>query len=128
MAKSQTDSQPKQSINCLIALLVGCYDGFFGPGAGTFYILAFTLFLKIDMVYAAGNTKIINVVSSFGALAVFISQGLVMYKIVLPAMLCSIIGNYLEAAFAIRRGTKFMLPLLAIMLGALLIKVLLDLL
>lgn len=128
IAEAHENKQPKLIINCLIALLVGCYDGFFGPGAGTFYILTFTLFLKIDMVYAAGNTKIINAISNFGALAVFVSQGLVMYEIVFPAMICSIIGNYLGAVFAIRHGTKFMLPLLAIILGALFIKVLLDLL
>lgn len=128
IASSEQDKPPRQSANCLIALLIGCYDGFFGPGAGTFYILAFTFFLKIDMVYAAGNTKIINAVSNLGALIIFVSQGLVMYQIVLPAMVCSIIGNYLGAAFAIKHGTKFMLPLLSIILGVLLIKVLLDLL
>ena len=126
IAEVKTDKPPKQIINCLVALVIGCYDGFFGPGAGTFYILAFTLFLRIDMVYSAGNTKIINVISNFGALAVFASQGLLMYEIVLPAMVCSIVGNYLGAAFAIRHGTKFMLPLLSVILAALLIKVLLD--
>lgn len=119
--------KPKQFTSCLVALIVGCYDGFFGPGAGTLYILGFTLFLKIDMVYAAGNTKIINVISNFGALAVFAAKGLVAYEIILPAMFCSVIGNYLGATFAIKRGTKYMLPLLSIMLGVLFIKVLFDL-
>ena len=123
--KGKTNKQWK---NCLAALCVGFYDGFFGPGAGTFYILVFTIFLRIDMVYAAGNTKIINVVSNFSALAVFLSQGLVMYQIVIPAMICSMIGNYLGAVFAIKRGTKFLFPLLIIMLGILFTKVLVDLL
>ncbi|MGI5825181.1 MAG: sulfite exporter TauE/SafE family protein [Bacillota bacterium] len=128
IADRKTQKQPNQAVNFLVAFAVGCYDGFFGPGAGTFYLLGFTLFLGIDLVNSAGNTKVVNVVSNFGALAVFIAGGFVKYDIVLPLILCSMTGNYLGASFAIKRGTKYMLPMLAVVIGILFCKVLFDLL
>ena len=86
----------------MIAILVGVYDGFFGPGTGTFYTLGLT-FIGLPMLQACGTTKFINLASNIAALTTFILNGNIIYKLGIPCVFASIIGNLLGSEFAMKK-------------------------
>lgn len=114
------------TLAALIGFFIGLYDGFFGPGTGTFMILAYSLFLGFDFNTANGNTKIVNMASNFAALVVFITAGQVFYAIAIPAAICSIAGNWVGSGLAIQKGAKFIRPMLIIVLCLLFAKIIYD--
>ena len=95
----------------LIGLLVGMYDGFVGPGTGTFLMLAFSAFCRMDLVRASGSAKLVNLASNLAAMLTFLSSGSVLVALAIPAALCSMAGNYLGASLAVRKGARFIRPL-----------------
>ena len=99
-----------------IGLAVGFYDGFFGPGTGTFLILLFTWLLGMDMVSASATAKPVNLVSNIASLATRIAAGNVLFALALPAMCCSLAGGWLGAKLALTRGARL---IQAVMLGVL---------
>ncbi len=112
----------------LIGLLVGAYDGFFGPGAGTFYMLLFVSLLRYSLLVSSGNARVVNLASNIGALTAYIAGGKVLYAIGIPAALCAIAGNYLGASLAIKNGAKFIRPVMAVVIVLLMVKIVTDLL
>lgn len=110
----------------LIGLSLGAYDGFFGPGTGTFMIIAFCMILKLPIITAAGNAKMANVASGVGAAVTYTIGGKVIYWLVLPAVICTMAGNYLGARLAIKNGAKFMKPIIACVIVLLLGKIVLE--
>lgn len=93
-------------LGSLAGLLIGFYDGFFGPGTGTFLILIYSALLHYDFVRANGNTKVVNLASNVAALLTFARAGQIWYAIALPAALCGIAGNLLGSKMVILRGNK----------------------
>lgn len=93
-----------------IGLIIGAYDGFFGPGTGTFLVLAFTSLLGFNLITASGNAKLVNLASNFSSLILYILNGKVLYSVGLPAAICAVLGNYLGAYFAIKNGAKVIKP------------------
>ena len=87
-----------------IGLVIGGYDGFFGPGAGTFLMLAFTGLCRFDLLTASGNTKVANSASNLASLATFALAGKVMWSVGIPAALCGIAGNYIGSGLALKGG------------------------
>jgi len=108
------------------ALIIGFYDGFFGPGTGTFLILIFTVFLRFDLVTANGNAKIINLSSNAGSLITFIANGQVAWQLVIIAAVFGIAGNYLGSTLAIKIGAKIIKPVLVVVLAILLFSIILS--
>lgn len=115
-------------ISLMIGLALGCYDGLVGPGTGTFMIMAFTAFLSMDLVTAAGCSRITNLTANAAAAVIWILNGSVVWRLVLPAAICSIAGNYCGARFAIRGGSKRVRGMMFIVLALLFAKMLYDLL
>lgn len=109
-----------------IGFFIGMYDGFFGPGTGTFMILAYSLFMGFDFKTACGNTKIVNLSSNLAALIVFITAGQVLYAVAIPAAVCSILGNWLGSGLAIQKGAHFIKPVLLGVLILLFVKIIYD--
>ncbi len=107
-------------------LIIGIYDGFFGPGTGTFLILAFTTVMGFDLKRACGNTKIVNLTTNVSALLVFIAAGQVYYAVAIPATLFSVLGNWLGSGLAIKKGAKFVRPVMIFVLCLLFIKMIYD--
>jgi len=109
-----------------ICAALGFYDGFFGPGTGSFLILAFSLFLGLDFVRASGTAKFFNLASNLGALAVFALHGKVVLAVGVPLALANIAGNQCGSSLALRRGAGlvrgFLLVSLAILLVSLVVK------
>ena len=90
----------------LIGLVIGFYDGFFGPGTGTFLILLFTHLLGMDMVTASATAKPVNLLSNISALVTRVAAGDVLFALAIPAMCCSVAGGWLGAKLALTRGAR----------------------
>ena len=104
-----------------IGLLLGLYDGFFGPGGGTVAILLFAIFMKYDLRVGCGNGKFIIVVSNFISMVTYMVHGNVIYKIALPCSACNILGSYLGASLATKKGANFVKYVSWVVAGMLLI-------
>ena len=106
------------------ALVIGMYDGFYGPGTGTFLLLVFTGAAKMDTRSASAQTKVINLSSNIAALVTFIIAGNVYYPLGLAAAACSVAGNYLGSGLVVHDGQKIVRPVVLVVLGILFIKIL----
>ena len=119
---------PKTSVLCLLlGLLLGLYDGFFGPGCGTIAMMLFTVLFKYDMHVAVGNGKVIIVVSNLIALISYIRSGNVLYSVAIPASAANIIGSYLGAVLAVKKGKKLVRCMLLMVCGVLLVQAVMKL-
>jgi len=87
-----------------IALAVGAYDGFFGPGTGTFLIVGFVALLGDGLAHASAGAKVVNFASNLAAVALFAAKGTVVWRLALPMAACQLAGGWLGAHLAIKRG------------------------
>lgn len=110
------------------SLIIGTYDGFYGPGTGTFLLLIFCYLAKLDVRTASGNVKLVNLASNIGALATSLMAGKVLIPIGLLAAVFSISGQYLGAGLALKNGSKIVRPVILVVLLLLAGKVILELL
>lgn len=125
--KKEISNKKLYMLSFIIGLFLGAYDGFFGPGTGTFLVICFTGILGFNLITASGNAKIVNLASNFSALIAYILGGKVMFSIGVPAAVCAIAGNYLGAHLAIKNGDKIIKPIIFVAIGLLFIKVIIDL-
>lgn len=88
------------------ALVVGIYDGFYGPGTGTFLIIAFTVFAKLDIKTANAQAKVINLTTNVTALVILLINGQVMLFLGLVAAACNMVGGYIGAGLAMTKGSS----------------------
>lgn len=88
----------------LLCLLIGIYDGFFGPGTGSFLILAFHWILGMGLIQASATSKVLNLASNVGGSVTFIWHGKVLWPLTLSMMAACVLGNWLGSRLAIRRG------------------------
>lgn len=109
------------------SLVVGTYDGFYGPGTGTFLLLAYCYLAKLDVRTASGNVKLVNLASNVGALATSLSAEKVLIPLGLLAAVFSTTGQYLGAGLALKNGSKIVRPVILIVLVLLCAKVILEL-
>jgi uncharacterized membrane protein YfcA len=101
------DAPPRRGalpIAAAIAVTIGAYDGFFGPGTGTFLILAFVAFLGDGLARASAGAKVVNFASNLAALVLFASRGAVVWRLALPMAACQLAGGWIGAHLAVRRG------------------------
>jgi len=108
----------------LAGLIVGFYDGFFGPGTGTFLILIYSALLHYQFIRANGNTKVVNLASNIAALFTFAAAGKIYYPLAIPAALCGIAGNLLGSKMVVLRGNKLIKQVFILALILLLARVL----
>ena len=108
--------------------IIGIYDGFYGPGTGTFLLLIFCYLGKIDVRTASGNVKLVNLSSNIGALFTSLAAGKVMVPLGFAAAIFSISGQYLGAGLAMKNGSKVVRPVILLVILLLAGKVLLELL
>ena len=100
------------------------YDGFYGPGTGTFLIIAFTVFAKLDIRSANAQAKIINLTTNITSLTIFLLNGQAVILLGLAAAVCNMAGNYVGASLALTRGSKITRPVIVLVLALLFLKVL----
>ncbi len=109
-----------------IVPLVGFYDGIFGPGAGSFYMLAFVGLAGFGMLKATAHTKLLNFGSNFGSFLVFTVSGAIMWKLGLIMGLGQFLGAQIGSRLAMKNGAKIIRPLLVISCIAMATKLLID--
>ena len=114
-------------LSVISGFIIGAYDGFFGPGTGTFLILVYTGIIGFNLKTASGNAKIVNLASNVTALITFIFSNKVIFLVGLPAALCGILGNWLGSGLAIKKGSKVIKPFIIIVMILLFGKIVYDL-
>jgi uncharacterized membrane protein YfcA len=97
---------------------IAFYDGVFGPGTGTFLIIAFSALLGLDFVAASATAKILNAGTNLGALLVFAAGGHVLWRLGLAMAVCNIIGARFGARTALKRGAGFVRVVLVVVVVA----------
>lgn len=107
--QSNTSHSKKQLIGnaILISVIIGFYDGFIGPGTGSFLVVAFISILGFDFLQASANAKMVNLATNFGSIFLFILKGKIIWMIAIPMAVCNAFGGYLGAKLAIKKGNKF---------------------
>lgn len=121
-------SEKKQILLCIpIAFFLGIYDGFYGPGMGTFLMIALTGLVHLDIRNANGICKIINMSTNLAALSVYLISGKVWIILGFCAGLLQILGNYFGARYFESGKTKFIKPLMLTVLTIFFVKLLIEL-
>jgi len=90
-----------------IGLVVGFYDGFFGPGTGSFFVLGFVVILGFEFVKASAYSKIVNCVTNISALTVFIKQGNYILPLAILLAVFNITGSFIGSSLALKIGNGF---------------------
>ena len=108
----------------LSSFLIGMYDGFYGPGTGTFLIIAFTVFARMDLRSANAQAKIINLTTNITSLTIFLMNGQAIILLGLAAAVCNMAGNYVGSSLAMKQGSKVTRPVIVLVLILLFLKVL----
>lgn len=109
------------------SFVIGVYDGFYGPGTGTFLILILTGLAGMELTKANGLTKAINFSTNISALVVFLVNGQVLFPLGIIAGVFNIAGNYLGATRFEKNGSKIVKPVLIIVLSVFFIKLIYEL-
>lgn len=110
-------------IVCIASLAVGAYDGFYGPGTGTFLLLIFCNLAKLDVRTAGGNVKLVNLASNVGSLLTSLASGKVFVVLGLIATAAALAGHFIGSGLAIKNGSRIVKPTVVIVLILLAIKV-----
>jgi uncharacterized membrane protein YfcA len=91
----------------LISVIVGFYDGFIGPGTGSFLVVAFIALMGFDFLHASANAKMVNLATNFGSICLFMLKGKIIWAIALPMAASNAFGGWLGAKLAITKGNGF---------------------
>lgn len=110
-----------------IALVVGVYDGFYGPGTGTILMLLLTAVGRQDVKSAAGTTKAVNLATNAAALVVFLANGQVLVGLGLAAAAFNIAGNWLGSTFFDKKGALILRPIMLVVIALFAAKLVADL-
>jgi len=104
----------------IISIIVGSYDGFIGPGTGSFFVMAFISLLGFDFLNASANAKMVNLATNFGSICLFAIKGKILWHIALPMAVCNGLGGFIGAKLAISKGNTFIrIFFLIVVLGTL---------
>ena len=110
-----------------LAMIIGFYDGFLGPGAGSFLMFGLARYFGYDFLRAAATTKILNFATNFGALALFAATGNVLYGIGLAMAALNMAGSFFGAQLAIQGGNRFIRIFFLIIVWILILNIVGDL-
>jgi uncharacterized protein len=109
-------------IACLIGAVIGWYDGFFGPGTGSFFIFLFVRFLGYDFLNASASAKLLNVATNVAAIILFAFKGHVWWHIGLLMAVANMAGSFIGSHLALKHGTGFVRWVFVIVVSLLMIK------
>ena len=113
-------------LSSLSGIIIGAYDGLFGPGGGTVAMIIYGLFLNYDLRVGCGNGKIIIVVSNLTAVISYIKSGYMIYHIAIPCAIINMIGCYIGASMATKIGNKIILPTMIFVILTVVIQTILN--
>ena len=124
--QSQPQRIPSPVFAFAIAPALGFYDGLFGPGTGSFYMLALVSLMGFGIVQATAKTKLLNFTSNIASLLVFAFSGKIYIVVGLVMGVCQFIGAQMGSRYAMKHGAKIIRPLLVLVCLAMAFKLLLD--
>jgi uncharacterized membrane protein YfcA len=110
------------ALGALIAFVIGAYDGFFGPGTGTFLIIAWSGLLGHGLARASADAKVVNFASNLAAVALFASRGVVLWHVALPMAMAQFTGGWIGAHLVIRGGDSLVRKVVLGVVTALVLK------
>lgn len=120
-------AEGRQILLCIpVSFFLGIYDGFYGPGMGTFLIIVLTGLVHLDLQKANGICKVINMSTNLAALTIFLLNAKVVLPLGLIAGCFSILGNYVGASYFEKGNTRFVKPLMITVLSIFFIKLILE--
>jgi uncharacterized membrane protein YfcA len=106
----------------LLALAIGAYDGFFGPGTGTFLIVGLVVLCGATLGSATADAKVVNFASNLAAVALFAAKGVVLWEVALPMGAGQLVGGMVGARLAMRGGARLIRVAVLVVSGALVVK------
>ena len=105
-----------------IGLIVGFYDGFFGPGTGSFFVLGFVVVLGFEFIKASAYAKIVNCVTNISALIVFIKEGHYILHLAILLAVFNIIGSFIGSHLALKKGNGFVRIIFLVIVSMMILK------
>ena len=106
----------------LIGATIGFYDGFFGPGTGSFFVFLLVRVLGYDFLNASASAKLLNLATNFSALCLFASKGHIWWHFVAPLAISNVIGSLLGTYLALKHGAGFVRGIFIVVVSALILK------
>lgn len=122
-SKEELPFKKQLIITSIASFVIGVYDGFYGPGTGTFVVLAFTGFARMNAREASGNAKCVNLASNAAAVVTFLMSGTIMISLGLLAAVFSILGHYTGSGLVLKNGTRIIKPIIIIVVILMMIKI-----
>ena len=114
-------------LSVIFGFSLGFYDGFFGPGTGSFLVFGFISILGFDFLKASANAKVLNFISNISALITFAISGNISYTVGIPVSIFMIIGAKVGTKLAISKGSRLIRPIFIVMSLAVAVKILIEL-
>lgn len=116
----------ERALACGVGLVIGWYDGFFGPGTGSFFIFLLVRLLGYDFLNASASAKLLNVATNAAALLLFALKGHVWWHLALVMAVANVAGSLVGTALALRLGAGFVRQVFIAVVGALILKTAYD--
>ena len=91
----------------LSGLIIGFYDGFIGPGTGSFLVLVFISLLGFDFMHASAHAKTVNLATNLASIIYFVSIGHIIFELAIPMAICNMMGGFVGTRFALLKGNQF---------------------
>ena len=95
------------ALGIIMSICIGFYDGFIGPGTGSFLVLGFVSILGFDFLHASANAKMVNLATNFGSICLFVLKGKIIWAFAIPMVICNALGGFIGAKLAIKKGNGF---------------------
>ena len=114
-------------VGAVVALVIGAYDGFFGPGTGTMLLVAYVLVHADTLTHASGNAKAVNLASNVASFAIFAWRGTILWSVALPMAAANAAGAWVGVHLAVRNGDRFIRVVVLVVVALLVAKLALDL-
>ncbi|MGJ6981171.1 sulfite exporter TauE/SafE family protein [Aestuariimicrobium soli] len=114
------------AVAAAIGLVVGLYDGFLGPGTGSFFVIALVGLLGYGFLQASVLAKLANLTTNVAAIAVFSIQGVIIWKLALMMAAANLTGGFIGAQMAVRHGSGFVRKVFLAVVGLLVVKLAYD--
>lgn len=115
-ARNTAAVPPSKLSKLLICCLLGFYDGFIGPGAGSFLVLAFISVLGMDFLQAGAHAKVINLSTNLGSILLFALKGSILWSVAIPMSFSNGLGGFLGAKMALAKGNRFIRQLFLVVI------------
>ena len=106
----------------LLGLTIGFYDGFFGPGTGSFLLFGFVRLFGFDFLHASAATKLVNVATNFAAILMLASLGQINWPLGIAMMIANIVGSQFGSRLAIQHGSSFVRKAFLVIVSVLILK------